>query len=80
MPIDRFRDLDEAARSLPPSPDSATGVATSLFLARLDLAAARGVRTTPAGVHRYRSFVEGKLDKERRALARLRESDRPAAR
>ena len=75
MPVWRFRDLADAARALAPSPDATTGIRTALALARLDQASARGVRISQRGVHRYRTIEEGELDRERYALARLRESD-----
>lgn len=72
MTIRRYRSLAEAERDLPPSPDASTGVRTTLFLARLDLAAARGIRTSQVGVHRYRTLAEGEDARERFARERVR--------
>jgi hypothetical protein len=75
MPVWRFRSPVDAARALAPSPDATTGIRTALALARFDQASARGVRISQRGVHRYHTVAEAELDRERYALARLRESD-----
>jgi hypothetical protein len=74
MPVSRFRTLEEGERAIPLSPDATTGVRTALFLARLDLAVERGVRVTATGIQRFRTLAEAKAERDRYALARLREA------
>lgn len=74
MPIARFRTLGEAARKLPPSPDPLTSLRTSLFLAGLTGATGRRIRVSVTGVHRYATVAEAEAERERFALARLREA------
>lgn len=73
MPITWYRSHAEAERDLPPSPDPETGIRTALALARLDEATRRGIRLSPRGVQRFATVAEAEQERERFALARLRE-------
>ena len=74
MPVTKFHDLDEAARTLPASPDADTAIRTALALATFDEATRRGVRISQLGVHRYLTIAEAEADRERYALEQLRKA------
>lgn len=76
MPVTWYRTHEEAERDLAPSLDAETGLRTAIALGRLDEATRRGIRISPRGVQRFVTVGEGELERERFAIARLREADR----
>lgn len=76
MPVTWYRTHEQAERDLPPSNDAETGLRTAIALGRLDEATRRGVRISPRGVHLFLTLPEGERERERFAIARLREADR----
>jgi len=76
VPVTWYRTHGEAERDLPPSVDAETGLRTAIALGRLDEASRRGIRISPRGVQRFLTLSEGELERERFAIARLREADR----
>jgi len=79
MPVTWYRTHEEAERDLAPSLDAETGLRTAIALGRLDEATRRGIRISPRGVQRFLTLAEGELERERFAIARLREADREIA-
>lgn len=75
MPVTWYRTHEEAERDLPASADAETGIRTAIALGRLDEATRRGIRISPRGVQRFLTQSEGELERERFAIARLREAD-----
>lgn len=79
MPVTWYRSHEEAERDLAPSLDAETGLRTAIALGRLDEATRRGIRISPRGVQRFLTVSEGELERERFAIARLREADRTSS-
>ena len=75
MPVTWYRTHEQAERDLAPSVNPETGLRTAIVLARLDEATRRGVRISPRGVQRFATVAEAELERERFAIARLREAD-----
>jgi hypothetical protein len=76
MPVTWYRTHREAEHDLPPSVDAEMGLRTAIALGRLDEASRRGIRISPRGVQRFLTLSEGERERERFAIARLREADR----
>ncbi len=76
MPVTYYRSHDQADRDLAPSADAETGLRTAIALGRLDEASRRGIRISPVGVQMFVTLPEGEIERERFAIARLREADR----
>lgn len=79
MPVTWYRTHEEAERDLAPSLDAETGLRTAIALGRLDEATRRGIRISPRGVQRFLTVSEGELERERFAIAQLRDADRASA-
>jgi hypothetical protein len=79
VPVTWYRTHEEAEHDLAPSIDAESGLRTAIALGRLDEATRRGIRISPRGVQRFLTLSEGEIERERFAIARLREADRASA-